>query len=85
MKAIFNFIKHKLPTISSLSADSKRLILKDFKRVKASANSPGGGGNSDFHVLRNYLEIVMDIPWDNYVTKFKSNKDIDLKLAKTIR
>ncbi|KGU11499.1 ATP-dependent protease La [Candida albicans L26] len=82
LKAIFNFIKHKLPTISSLSADSKRLILKDFKRVKASANSPGGGGNSDFHVLRNYLEIVMDIPWDNYVTKFKSNKDIDLKLAK---
>lgn len=82
LKAIFNFIKHKLPTISTLSADSKRLILKDFKRVKASANSPGGGGNSDFHVLRNYLEIVMDIPWDNYVTKFKSNKDIDLKLAK---
>ena len=39
LKAIFNFIKHKLPTISSLSADSKRLILKDFKRVKASTNS----------------------------------------------
>ncbi|KAG7663244.1 uncharacterized protein J8A68_003244 [[Candida] subhashii] len=81
LKAITNFIRNKLPGISSLSSDSKRLIVKDFKRIKSSANSPGGG-NSDYHVLRNYLEIVMDIPWDKYVTKFKSNKEIDLKLAK---
>ncbi|KAL6450698.1 hypothetical protein SBY92_000944 [Candida maltosa Xu316] len=82
LRAITNFIKNKLPGVTTLSADTKRLIVKDFKRVKAAANSPGGGGNSDFHVLRNYLEIVMDIPWDNYVTKFKTNKEIDLKNAK---
>ncbi|KAI5953327.1 hypothetical protein KGF54_002698 [Candida jiufengensis] len=82
LRAITNFIKNKLPTITTLSPDSKRLIVKDFKRIKSSANSPGGG-NSDFHVIRNYLEIVMDIPWDKYVTKFKTNKEIDLVSAKT--
>ncbi|ODV78459.1 Lon protease-like protein 2, peroxisomal [Suhomyces tanzawaensis NRRL Y-17324] len=81
LKAITNFIKNKLPSISTLSSDSKRLITKDYKRIKSSSQ-PGGGGNSDFHVIRNYLEIVMDIPWDKYVTKFKSNKEIDLKVAK---
>ncbi|ABN66580.2 predicted protein [Scheffersomyces stipitis CBS 6054] len=82
LRAITNFIKYKLPNITTLSPDSKRLIIKDFKRIRASSQSPGGGGNSDFHVIRNYLEIVMDIPWDKYVTKFKSNKDIDLNFAK---
>lgn len=81
LKAITNFIKNKLPNISTLSADSKRLILKDYKRIKSASNSPGGG-NSDFHVIRNYLDIVMDIPWSSYVTKFKSNKEIDLVAAK---
>ncbi|CAI5758513.1 unnamed protein product [Candida verbasci] len=80
LNAITNFVKNKLPNISSISPDSKRLIVKDFKRIKSSANSPGG--NSDFHVIRNYLEIVMDIPWDQYITKFKTNKEIDLKAAK---
>ncbi|KAK6462240.1 Lon protease-like protein 2, peroxisomal [Scheffersomyces coipomensis] len=82
LRAITNFVKNKLPNISTLTADSKRLIVKDFKRIKSSNNGPGGGGNSDFHVIRNYLEIVMDIPWDRYVTKFKTNKDIDLVFAK---
>ncbi|KAI5966055.1 hypothetical protein CANMA_003301 [Candida margitis] len=82
LRAITDFIKNKLPTITSLSPDSKRLIFKDFKRIKSAANSPGGGGNADFHVIRNYLEIVMDIPWDKYVSKFKTNREIDLKAAK---
>ncbi|KAI5950089.1 hypothetical protein KGF57_004435 [Candida theae] len=82
LRAIAEFIKNKLPTITSLTPDSKRLIIKDFKRIKSATNSPGGGGNADFHVIRNYLEIVMDIPWDKYVSKFKTNKEIDLKAAK---
>ncbi|CAG90071.2 DEHA2G01892p [Debaryomyces hansenii CBS767] len=77
LKAITSFIKGKLPNISTLSSDTKRLIVKDFKRIKSSPP-----GNSDFHVIRNYLEIVADIPWDRYVTRFKSNKDIDLEFAK---
>ncbi|CCG22063.1 hypothetical protein CORT_0B03540 [Candida orthopsilosis Co 90-125] len=83
LRVIADFIKNKLPTITSLSPDSKRLILKDFKRIKSAANSPGGGGNADFHVIRNYLEIVMDIPWDKYVSKFKTNREIDLKAARS--
>ncbi|EGW31488.1 uncharacterized protein SPAPADRAFT_140237 [Spathaspora passalidarum NRRL Y-27907] len=79
LKAITNFIKNKLPHITTIAPDSKRLLVKDFKRIKA-GNTPGG--NSDFHVIRNYLEIVMDIPWDKYVSKFKSNRDIDIKAAK---
>lgn len=84
LRAITNFIKNKLPRITSLSQDSKRLIIKDYKRIKASllSGGGGGGGGSDFHVIRNYLEIVMDIPWENYVTKFKSNREIDLVAAK---
>ncbi|CAN3485419.1 lon protease homolog, mitochondrial [Diutina catenulata] len=82
LRAITTFIKQRLPQLRGLSAESKRLIVKDYKRIKSSANTPGGG-NSDFHVIRNYLEIVMDIPWDHYVTKFRSNKEIDLKVAKS--
>lgn len=78
LQAITTFIKNKLPEVSSLSEDSKRLIVKDFKRIKSSPP-----GNSDFHVIRNYLEIVADLPWDKYVAKFKSNKDIDLAAAKS--
>lgn len=78
LKAIRNFINNKLPIITTLSNDSKRLILKDYKRIR---NSPPPG-NSDFHVIKNYLEIVSDLPWDKYISSFESNKDIDLKLAK---
>lgn len=77
LRAITNFIKNKLPKITTLSNDTKRLITKDFKRIKSSPP-----GNSDFHVIRNYLEIVADIPWDRYVTKFATNKEIDLEFAK---
>lgn len=77
LKAISEFINKRLPEITTISEDSKRLIVKDFKRVKSS-----NPGNADFHVLRNYLEIVADMPWDKYVTRFKSNKDIDLTEAR---
>lgn len=78
LKAISDFINKRLPEITSISDDSKRLIVKDFKRVKTS-----NPGNADFHVLRNYLEIVADLPWDKHVSKFKSNKDIDLAEARS--
>lgn len=76
LQGITTFIKEILPNIS-LSEDSKRLILKDYKRIKSS--SPG---NSDFHVIRNYLDIVSDLPWDKYISKFKHNLDIDIEEAK---
>lgn len=77
LKVISDFINKRLPEITSISNDSKRLLYKDFKRVKSP--SPG---NADFHVIRNYLEIIADIPWDVHVSKFKSNKDIDLTEAR---
>lgn len=77
LRAIAEFIRNKLPEIKLISDDSKALILKDFKRVKTS--SPG---NADFHVIRNYLDIVVDLPWDRYLLKFKSNKDINLLEAR---
>lgn len=79
LHAITDFIKNKLPKISSISADSKRLLLKDYKRIKSS-----NPGNADFHVIRNYLEIVTDLPWEKFVSKFDSNKDIELKLAREL-
>lgn len=77
LRAITSFIKGKMPGIQGLSNDTKRLLTKDFKRIKSSPP-----GNSDFHVIRNYLEIVADIPWDKYITKFKSNQDIDVEFAR---
>lgn len=77
LEIITSFIKNKLPTISSLSEDSKRLIVKDYKRIKSS--SPG---NADFHVIRNYLDVVSDLPWDTFISKFQSNEDIDIEAAK---
>lgn len=79
LQAITDFIKNKLPNISSISTDSKRLLVKDYRRIKSSTP-----GNADFHVIRNYLEIVSDLPWERFVSKFKSNKDIDLKVAKEL-
>lgn len=77
LRAITSFIKSKMPSIQGMSNDTKRLLTKDFKRIKSSPP-----GNSDFHVIRNYLEIVADIPWDKYITKFKSNQDIDIDFAR---
>lgn len=77
LNAISEFINKRLPEISGISEDSKRLLIKDFKRVKSS-----NPGNADFHVLRNYLEIVADMPWDKFVSRFKSNKDIDITEAR---
>lgn len=79
LQVITDFIRNKLPNISSISADSKRLLVKDYKRIKSSTP-----GNADFYVIRNYLEIVADLPWEKFVSKFKSNKDIDTKLAREL-
>lgn len=77
LRLIRDFIKNKLPNIVGISNDAKRLIIKDFKRIKTAQP-----GNSDFHVIRNYLDVVVDLPWDKFVTKFQSNKDIDISSAK---
>lgn len=73
---ISDFIQNKMPNLHSMSDDTKRLLLKDYKRIKSSPS-----GNSDYHVISNYLEIVADIPWDQYITKFQMNKDIDIPSA----
>lgn len=77
LRAIAAFFKTKMPGIQGMTDDTKRLLSKDYKRIKSSPP-----GNSDYHVIRNYLEIVTDIPWDVYVTKFKNNQDIDIEFAR---
>ena len=77
LKQITDFIKNKLPHITGLSSDSKRLIVKDYKRIKSSPP-----GNSDFHVIRNYLDVVCDLPWDKFVSKFQNDKDINIEEAR---
>lgn len=57
-----NFVTKVLPNIQSLPPDSKRLIERDFKRLSSYMKS-GAITSMDANVLRNYLEIVMDIPW----------------------
>lgn len=76
LKNIRDFINNILPN-TTLGEDSKRLILKDYKRLQSSTSS-----NSDSHVLRNYLDIVSDFPFDKYVSKFASNLAIDITQAK---
>lgn len=72
LRVITDFVKNKLPNVVGITNDAKRLIVKDYKRIKSAQP-----GNSDYHVIRNYLDIVVDLPWDVYVTKFKFNSDID--------
>ncbi|GMG25597.1 unnamed protein product [Ambrosiozyma monospora] len=44
-----------------MSDDGKRLVKKDFRRLKQMQASM----SSDYQVLRTYLEVIMDLPWVN--------------------
>lgn len=45
-----------------MSEDGKRMVKKDFRRVQKLQSN-----NADYHILMNYLDIVMDIPWSNSI------------------
>ncbi|KAH3667331.1 hypothetical protein OGAPHI_002980 [Ogataea philodendri] len=60
----------------AINDDGKRLITKDFQRLKQMQSS-----SSEYQVLRTYLEVVMDMPWQRDDTEI-SFQDMDLSKAK---
>ncbi|GMM38465.1 hypothetical protein DASC09_058040 [Saccharomycopsis crataegensis] len=67
------------PSPIEISFDGAKLLKKDFKRYFKMSKNPVAKNSSEFQVLSNYLEIVIDLPWsaDGGVTKI-----IDLNKAK---
>lgn len=72
-----------------ISEDGKNLLIKDYRRLKKMQKS-----SSEYQQLRNYIEILMDIPWskisadeipkDNNNVEHKESIDVDILKAKTI-
>lgn len=56
----------------NISKDGKKLLLKDFKRLKKMQSS-----TSEYQQLRNYFDIVMDVPWS---ISIKEENDNDQKI-----
>ncbi|KAG7924820.1 hypothetical protein KL925_004993 [Ogataea polymorpha] len=59
-----------------INEDGKRLIAKDFERLKQMQSS-----SSDYQVLRAYLEIIMDLPWQR-LDSFVESVNVDLARAR---
>ncbi|GME84082.1 unnamed protein product [Ambrosiozyma monospora] len=64
-----------------MSEDGKKLVNKDFRRLKQMQNS----SSSDYQVLRTYLEVIMDLPWVNKKDYTNLNSiNVDCKEAKRL-
>lgn len=62
-----------------ISNDGRNLLIKDFKRLKKMQNT-----SSEYQQLRNYFDIVLDLPWTQTSNEAKIEKEIDLMKAKEI-
>ena len=71
LAVIAQFI-HKIDDYK-ISKDGKTLLTKDFKRLKKMQST-----SSEYQQLRNYFDIVMDIPWPKLS---ESNESYDINLA----
>ncbi|TID30945.1 hypothetical protein CANINC_000467 [Pichia inconspicua] len=60
-----------------ISEDAKKMLNKDFKRLKKMQSS-----TTEYQQLRNYFDIVMDLPWPSLLTTVNTLKDISLQNAK---
>ena len=62
-----------------ISNDGRNLLIKDFKRLKKMQSN-----SSEYQQLRNYFDIVMDLPWTRKSNEEKTAKEFDLSAAKEI-
>ncbi|CCF58723.1 hypothetical protein KAFR_0F01270 [Kazachstania africana CBS 2517] len=74
LKSVKRFIK-KLPKLN-IHPDGKKLLVKDYKRLMKMSFQKT---NSEYQQLRNYFDIIMDIPFD----KFSKEEKIDISNCKS--
>jgi ATP-dependent Lon protease len=62
-----------------ISSDGKISLIKDFKRLKKMQSS-----TSEYQQLRNYMDIILELPWSKKSELSESKKDFNLNKAKEI-
>lgn len=72
------FFINNLPNLD-ISNDGKTMLTKDFKRLKKMQPT-----TTEYQQLRNYFDIVIDLPWSSKASEVNTLKDIDLNEAKRI-
>lgn len=63
---------------SGIHGDGQKLLIKDFKRLKKMQSYQH---NAEYQVLRNYFDIIVDVPFGNYSG---NSEVINLSQSKTI-
>ncbi|ODQ81227.1 hypothetical protein BABINDRAFT_34071 [Babjeviella inositovora NRRL Y-12698] len=74
LKLIADFIT-RLPLISSISDDTKRVLEADFRKLQRTPPQ-----QSEWHVLRSFFDIVIDMPWDITSYEIGGARLLDLDL-----
>lgn len=65
-------------TDAGMPAEVEATALEEFKRLEGM-----GGGSPEIHVIRNYLDLLIALPWTKYSTD-SNLESLDLELARTI-
>lgn len=81
MKKLLSFYNDLTAENSSIqiSLDGSRLLKKDFERLFKMSQNRMAKNSSEYQVLLNYLETVIDLPWS---IDESANKVVDLQAAK---
>lgn len=62
-----------------ISEDGKNMLTKDFQRLKKMQST-----TTEYQQLRNYFDIVMDLPWQSVESEVDTLKNISLENAKEV-
>lgn len=62
-----------------ISEDGKNLLIKDYRRLKKMQSN-----SSEYQQLRNYIEIVLDLPWNKIPieTTAETKKELEIHILK---